>query len=50
MLPLQLLMSKTYKANIIQYRLQYSYNLYQILKTSDEKRATLLEMEPSCRC
>ena len=35
---------------IIQYRFQYSYNLFQILKTSDEKRATLLEMEPSCRC
>ena len=31
MVPLQLLMSKTYNVNIIQYRLQYSYNLYQIL-------------------
>ena len=38
MLPLQLLMSKTYNVNIIQNRLQYSYNLYQILKTSKDIR------------
>ena len=51
-LPQQFLMSKKYNANIKQYRLrlQYSHNLYQILTTSDDKRATLLAMEPSCWC